>query len=181
MPLELAQPADGKLAAARESIYLASQKQARYLLGTVRPWKEDASLLLVTDSRSSENWIRPNSGTVEGLAFLYRFGPYDETIVGVPREQLPKTVLPMMRYLVTTHVTGTRPTSDGRPWGDAWQSAHWAQMLGRAAWWIWEDLPDDLRTGVRRVVAHEAGRFVQAQPPHRIELDTKAEEKRLVT
>jgi hypothetical protein len=175
MPLELPEP-DGKLAAARETVYLAVQKQARYLLGTVRPWKEDEALLLVTDSKSGENWIRPNSGTVEGLAFLYRFGPFDETIVGVPRQELPQTIFPMMRYLVTTHATGTRPTSDGRPWGDAWQSAHWAQMLGRAAWWIWADLPDDLRAGVRRVVAHEAGRFVHAETPHRIERDTKAEE-----
>ena len=35
-------------------------------------------------------------------------------------------ILPMMRYLIATHRTGSRGTSDGRPWGDAWQSAHWA-------------------------------------------------------
>jgi hypothetical protein len=158
------------------TVYEATQRQARYLLGTVHPWQEDASLLLLTESKSTEHWIRPNTGTVEGLAFLYRFGDYDPDLVGVTREQLLPTIVGMMRYLVATHVSGDRVTGDGRPWGDAWQSAHWAQSMGRAAWWIWEDLPDDVRRGVRRVVAHEAARFVDASPPHRIQHDTKAEE-----
>jgi len=177
MPLVLPAPSDGaESAAARRAVYEAVQKQARYLLGQVRPWEDDPALSLITESRSAEHWIRPNAGTVEGLAFLLRFGPYDEKLVGRPRAELPETLFPMMRYLVATHVTGTRPTSDGKPWGDAWQSAHWAQMLGRAAWWVWGDLPEDLRAGVRRVVAHEAGRFVRARPPHQIRRDTKAEE-----
>jgi hypothetical protein len=158
------------------TVYEATQRQARYLLGSVHPWQDDASLLLLTESKSTEHWIRPNTGTVEGLAFLYRFGDYDPDLVGVTREQLLPTIVGMMRYLVATHVSGDRVTGDGRPWGDAWQSAHWAQSMGRAAWWIWEDLPDDVRRGVRRVVAHEAARFVDASPPHRIQHDTKAEE-----
>ena len=81
-----------------------------------------------------------------------------------------------MRYLVATHVTGSRPTSDGKQWGDAWQSAHWAQMLGRGAWLVWADLPADLRDGVRRVVAHEAERIARSEPPHQLRSDTKAEE-----
>ena len=158
-------------------VYDAIQKQAHYMLGLVRPWKDDPALLLVTESRSGENWIRPNTGTVAGLCFLHRFGPYDEKRVGVSRKDLlEKSILPMLRYLLTTHVTGTRPTSDGRPWGDAWQSAHWAQMLGRGAWWTWADLPTDVRDGVRRLVAHEADRIAGSEPPHQIPLDTKAEE-----
>ena len=70
-----------------------------------------ARLKLLTDSRSSENWIRPNTGAIEGFSFLYRFGPYDVKVVGVPREKLlAETILPMMRYVVATHVTGTRKT-----------------------------------------------------------------------
>ena len=176
MSWKLPERGDDGVREMRRTVYEATQRQARYLLGSVHPWQDDASLLLLTESKSTEHWIRPNTGTVEGLAFLYRFGDYDPDLVGVTREQLLPTIVGMMRYLVATHVSGDRVTGDGRPWGDAWQSAHWAQSMGRAAWWIWEDLPDDVRRGVRRVVAHEAARFVDASPPHRIQHDTKAEE-----
>ena len=153
------------------------QKQVHYLLTLVHPWKGDPALLLLTDSKSTEHWIRPNTGAVEAMAFLVRFGPYDEKAVGVPRAKLLSgTILPMMRYLVATHATGTRPTSDGKPWGNHWQSAHWTQNLGRAAWYVWADLPPDLRDGVRRVVAHEADRIAALEPPHQVLADTKAEE-----
>lgn len=160
-----------------QRIYVAVQQLARYLRTLVHPWQEDAALALMTDSRSGEHHIRPNTGAVRGFCFLCRFGPYDESIVGVSRSGLLRdTVIPMMRYLVATHVTGTRPTSDKRPWGDAWQSAHWAQHLGSGAWYVWDELPEDVRQGVRRVVAHEADRIAASSPPHQIRLDTKAEE-----
>jgi len=177
--LRLQLPADipAPQKAAADRVYQAAEKQARYLLSKVHAWDADAAMRLLTDSRSDENHIRPNTGAVTGFAFLYQFGPYDERVVGVSREKLlGETIVPMMRYLVATHCTGTRPTGDGKPWGDAWQSAHWAQMLGRAAWWTWGDLPEDVREGVRRVVAHEADRFTRIEPPHQIQNDTKAEE-----
>jgi hypothetical protein len=77
---------------------------------------------------------------------------------------------------VVTHVTGSRPTGDGKKWGDAWQSAHWAHALGRGAWFVWADLPPDLQEGARRVVAHEADRIAGTEPPHQLRADTKAEE-----
>lgn len=160
-----------------QRVYLAAQNLARYLRTLVHPWNEDAALLLLTDSRSGEHHIRPNTGAVHGFCFLCRFGPYDESVVGVARSRLlSETVIPMIRYLVATHVTGTRPTSDQRRWGDAWQSAHWAQQLGCGAWYVWDELPEDVRLGVRRLVAHEADRIAQSTPPHQIRLDTKAEE-----
>ena len=177
LPIHLPTEAPAHVHAAQNRIYQAALRQGHYLLGTVHPWEEDAALRLLTESRSAEHWIRPNAGAIEGFAFLHRFGPYDQKVTGVSRtELLRETIVPMMRYLVTTHVTGTRPTSDGKPWGDAWQSAHWTQMLGRGAWFVWSDLPEDLQEGVRRVVAHEADRIARSEPPHQLRSDTKAEE-----
>jgi len=177
MRIVLPEQASPSVAEAQDRLYRVIENQARYLLASVHPWQADAGLKLVTESRSQEHWVRPNTGAVEGFCFLYRFGPYDEKRVGVPRERLLReTIVPMMRYLAATHVAGNRPTSDGKPWGDAWQSAHWAQMLGRGAWWTWGDLPDDLRAAVRRVVAHEADRIARSTPPHQLRADTKAEE-----
>jgi len=177
MPIQIPDQAPPMAREVQQRIYQAAQKQAHYLIGTVRPWSEDAALRLLTDSKSGEHWIRPNAGAIEGLAFLHRFGPYDPKVVGASRaELLQGTLIPMMRYLVATHLTGERPTSDRKKWGDAWQSAHWTQMLGRGAWFVWPDLPPDLQTGVRRVVAHEADRIARTEPPHQLRSDTKAEE-----
>lgn len=160
-----------------QRIYMAAEKQARYLLAQVRPWPADPSLKLLTASASGEHMIRPNTSAIEGFAFLYRFGPYDEQIVGVSRQTLlNETIIPMMRYCTATHVSGGRPTDDGKCWGNAWQSAYWAYMLGRAAWWLWDDLPDDLRQSARKVVLHEADRFLRTAPPYQLTYDTKAEE-----
>jgi len=166
-----------ELQPASARLYNALMRQAHYLLGTVRDWEEAPSMRLVTESKSAEHWIRPNTSTLVGLAVLRRWGPYEAEVVGVSRDQLlDEYMIPMMRYLVATHRTGDRTTSDGKPWGDAWQSAHWAYALGRAAWFVWDDLPADVQAGVRRVVAHEAGRFVDGTPPHGMKGDTKAEE-----
>ncbi len=171
------EPAAAEVRAVRERIYRVTEKQARYLLGRVRPWAEDPALKLLTESRSDEHHVRPNAGAVEGLCFLRRYGPCDPAAVGVPRDALlAGTILPMMRYLVATHATGPRATGYRKKWGNQWQSAHWTQMLGRGAWWIWGDLPEDVREGVRRVVAHEADRIAKSNPPHQIRADTKAEE-----
>ena len=81
-----------------QRIYLAAEKLARYLRTLVHPWKEDATLLLLTDSRSGEHHIRPNTGAVYGFCFLSRFGPYDESVVGISRERLlGETVIPTVR------------------------------------------------------------------------------------
>ena len=178
-PAELRLPAwpGAEQEALGERVYRALQGQARHMLGRLRPWDQDSSMSLLTESRSGENCVRPNACTLAGLCFLHRFGPYESHEVGRTREELlNEAILPMMRYLVATHATGTRPTGDGKPWGDAWQSAYWAAALARAAWWSWPALPAELREGVRRVIAHEADRFVRAVPPFQIEHDTKAEE-----
>jgi hypothetical protein len=177
MPLILPEQTNPEIKNAQDRLYRLSLHQAHYVLTLVHPWKEDPSLKLSTQSKSVEHFIRPNTGVIASFAFLYRFGPYDEKIVGVSRaELLEKNILPMMRYIADTHLTGTRPTSDGKKWGNQWQSAFWAQMLGRSAWWIWADLPDDLRQSIRRVVTFEANRFVDKKPPHALVKDTKAEE-----
>ena len=177
MPLVLRDAPLPKVAGLQQRLYQVIQRQAHYLLTQVHPWKGHSGFALTTDSSSVEAGIRPNTGMIQGLAFLYRFGPYDPALVGCDRPQLlRRTILPMMRYCVATHVTGDLATDDGKPWGDAWQSAYWAQHLGMAAWWLWDDLPEDVRQGVRRVVAHEADRFTDLEPPHQLCSDTKAEE-----
>lgn len=170
-------PAPADLPQVLDRLYAAIEGQARHLLTTVHSWDNDPRFKLLTESKHDEHWIRPNTGAFAGFCFLYRFGAYDAARVGATREELLQSVvIPMCRYLVATHLTGSRATGDGEPWGDQWQSAHWAHMLARGAWWVWDGLPEDLREGVCRVIAHEADRFVRETPPHNLIDDTKAEE-----
>ena len=160
-----------------ERIYMSVEKQAHYLLGTVHEWDKEKNLKLLTESKIGEHWIRPNTGAVVGFSFLYRFGNYDQDITGVPRDRLLSDyIIPMMRYLVRTHLTGDLNTSEGKKWGNAWQSAHWTYALAKGAWWIWNDLPADVQEGIRKAVKFEAARFYTLEPPYRLELNTASEE-----
>ena len=177
MPLVLPEQTNPEIKNIQDRVYRLALRQAHFVMPLVHPWQEDPSLKLASESKSTEHFIRPNTAMIAGFAFLYRFGPYDEKVVGVSRaELLEKYIIPMMRYVTATHLTGSRTTGDGKKWGNQWQSAYWAQMIGRPAWWIWGDLPDDLRRSIRRVVAFEANRFVDQKPPHNLADDTKAEE-----
>jgi hypothetical protein len=177
MSLQLPEQANPEVRKTQNRLYQLALHQAHAILPSVHPWEKDPGLKLATQSKSIEHFIRPNTAAIANFAFLCRFGTYDEKIVGVSRGELLKvTIIPMMRYIAATHVTGPLNTSDGKKWGDQWQSAYWAQMLGRSAWWLWDDLPDDLHESVRRVVNHEADRFIGQTPPHNLEHDTKAEE-----
>ena len=82
-----------ELQPAAERLYVALMRQAHYLLGTVHQWGDDASRKLLTDSKSAEHWIRPNTSTLVGLAVLQRWGPYDANVVGVPDERFGETVV----------------------------------------------------------------------------------------
>lgn len=160
-----------------EKIYISIEKQARFLLRNVHNWEKDKNLKLLTDSQVGENGIRPNTGSVAGFAFLYHFGNYDQSITGISRKQLLNDIIiPMMRYLVRTHLTGNLTPSDGKQWGNAWQSAHWTHELAKGAWWIWDDLPKDIQEGVRNIVKYEASRFYKIEPPYRLRYNTASEE-----
>lgn len=130
---------------------------------------------LLTKSMHGEHGIRPNTGTVLGFSFLYRFGTYDADLVGVDRETLRNDyILPMMNYLVATY--DSIPTDDGKCWKNQWQSAHWTYSLGKAAWYMGDDLPVSLRNAICRIVKAEASRFYHQEPPHRVKNDTASEE-----
>lgn len=167
MPYHLPEKMPEAVAPMGAEIFDAVQKQGAYLLGKVKPWKGDSSMKLLTKSGHTEHFIRPNTGSLLGFAFLYRFGGQDEAL-------LNETIIPMMRYLVKTH--REIPTDSGKSWYNQWQSAHWAYSLGKAGWWVWEELPAELQSGLQSVIRDEARRFYTAEPPHRLRNDTASEE-----
>ncbi len=124
----------------------------------------------------SEEWdVRQNAAVALGYATILR-GPYDEAAGGVPAARLAGDLAGLLRTVAITHRANFLPTSDGKPWGDQWQSAYWAGIAGEAAWLVWDRLPEDVRLLVARMVEHEANRFNTRPPDSGYLLDTKAEE-----
>ena len=91
------------------------------------------------------------------------------------RDCLSKTTA-AIRYATATHRTGTQKCADGKSWGGSWQSAMWTGTLAFGAWLVWDELDAGLRRDTQRIVASEADRFLNGQPPSGLWADTKAEE-----
>ena len=150
--------------------------QSRYLISTLHPWEKDEKALLLTTGKSGEHGIRPNGHTVYGLAIMYRCFPDEAFSKQLTREDCRDTIIAMLRFVLPTHGAGEMLCANDRPWHNQWQSALWADAIGKACWLLWDDLPDDLRWLAARMICDEADRFVDLEPPAQIEYDTKAEE-----
>lgn len=162
-----------------ELCYKLIERQAHYILSITHPWNKDSTYMLTTASAggNEEHLIRPNTGAIAILSFLYRFGPYDETIVGINRKGLlEKYIIPMMEYLTTVHKTGSKKLDDGRQWGAHWQSAHWTHQLAQGACSIWKDIPNNLQKKILKLVEFEADIIAGKNPEFGLRNDSKSEE-----
>jgi len=95
----------------------------------------------------------------------------------VDRDACSERVRRSWRYLARSHHTGGGAcAADGKPWGRSWQSSLWVGASGLAALLVWEDLDDDTRAMVRRVVVDEADRKIGVRPRNATPGNTAAEE-----
>ncbi|MDB6057423.1 MAG: hypothetical protein JWO95_1267, partial [Verrucomicrobiales bacterium] len=122
---------------------------------------------------SGEQGIRPMCGMVLANAALLK---YSDVLTKGERDEYKSKTLATLRYLTSTHVTGTQKCPDGKHWGDHWQSAFWDSTATFGVWLIWDDLDPQLQKDVERVIAHESDRFLNTKPPGGSFNDTKAEE-----
>jgi hypothetical protein len=171
MPFVMVEQKDPAIRAVQDRIYLLTQRQASFLLKGIHPIDSRSDLVI------DAGWVRNNAAAAQAFAFLYRFGPYDEKIVGVSRKELlDHTIVPILRNLTRTHQTQGRPNHNDNNWGRSWQSTLWSSYFARAAYWVWDYLPKDLQKSVREIIAYEADYLVDQEPPHRLKGNTAAEE-----
>ncbi len=78
-------------------------------------------------------------------------GAYDEIAVGVSRPIALSRTIMMIDYVAGAHFTNT---TGG--WGEGWQTPMWAGVIGRAAWYIWDQLPGSTQARVANMIEHEA-------------------------
>ncbi len=137
------------------------QRQVKYLLKNVPPFPIPNEL---------EHAIRPLTGTAYAAAACLKFAACENP------DGVKSAVERILREVTRTHASGGGATASGRPWGNHWQSAFWAAQAVTAAWFLWPDLPADLRRAVVNMTVHEADRFLDIPAPYSRYYDTKAEE-----
>jgi len=117
------------------------------------------------------------------MAFMARFGDYDERVTGIPRERVREMAIRTLRYACFTHDTGPADCVrvDGRnrlqanskwggeytPWSNTgrrrfFQSSQVGSAMvsfGLAAWFLWEDLDEETRQMVYNVITYYADRW----------------------
>ncbi|MFN7138247.1 MAG: hypothetical protein ACK4UN_02790, partial [Limisphaerales bacterium] len=126
----------------------------------------------MTDGNHREHGIRPNTQAMITFAAIARWGKTAEA-----RQHALEDLIATLRFVAPTHSAGPLTANDGKKWQNQWQSALWAFYAGTASWMIWEQIEDDeLRWLIANFITSEADRFVDAEPPFQIKLDTKAEE-----
>lgn len=101
---------------------------------------------------------------------------YSDVPKGDERREMVGKANAAIRYVISTHVTGTEKCADHKQWGNSWQSGMWTGELAFGGWLMWDWLEPDVRSGVERVVASEADRLLAIKPPTNRWGDTKAEE-----
>ncbi|MBN2212234.1 MAG: discoidin domain-containing protein [Sedimentisphaerales bacterium] len=124
----------------------------------------------------TEDELRPNCYAAMANAFLSEVQPPSGAPDAARRQRMRDDAIAVLRYLTQAHVSNGGVCVDGYPWGDAWQSAAWANATALAGWIIFDYLDADLKQALINMIAHEANRFL-TQPPKSSEYgDTGAEE-----
>jgi hypothetical protein len=139
-------------------------------------YRGDARLGWFGDGHGDENGQRTLANFCLAYAWLATRPAYDPQVSGVDRATLAAHALAAIRYRLRTHVTGDLPCTDGKPWGDHWQSAWWVSRMMPAVQLLGDRLTAADRAAVERVVAHEADRHIGLAPRVGEYYDTKAEE-----
>ena len=81
-----------------------------------------------------EDDVRPIAYAAMVNALLSRIDPPSQPVDEGVRRQRREEAIAALGYLTASHVTGEAACLDGKPWGNAWQSAMWTRAAGMAEW-----------------------------------------------
>ncbi len=133
------------------------------------------------------------------LAFLAKYGEYDEGIAGISRKTVLETAIKCLRYACFTHDTGPEDCvrADGKnklqantKWGGNYCTSdtphdrffQGTQVGGRmvhlayGAWFLWDELDEETRQMVYNVITDYAERWCTYEPKTGVYDDTQTEE-----
>ncbi len=156
--------------------YAIMLRGAAFAKDLYRPWPTQPNCGYLGWGGRGEKEILANIGMCHLYAMLLSFGEYDAEVTGVSREEALRRVKGVLRYCGYTHYSGSYTCVDGENWGGGWHDSSWSTVFAHAAWLVWDELDEPTREMVARVVALEADRFVDREPPSGKVNNTRAEE-----
>jgi len=109
----------------------------------------------VIPDKNEEYTIRPATSVAIGLAVAIKAGTTDDNGMDASTDLLIKPTAKLIKGVAALH-----RSNDGK-WGDHWQSSIWAAQLGRAGWMLWDDLDEETKEMICRLVVHEADRHIR--------------------
>lgn len=131
------------------------------------------------DGQINEMIIRSMAQELTGYAALYLSDHFNPKVAGLEKRVLLDRLNRCLRWICAHHLSGNKRAEllewDGA-WGDDWQSSPWTADMAMAANHVWTHLDADVQEAILRVLAFEADRFIDVDPPDGRWLDTKAEE-----
>lgn len=137
-----------------------AQARARAILAgtnkhTLRTWWPGEGQQIAAAPSATNDGRRRVSMSAFSLAVALRTGGYDPARTGVDAATATATAVRMVDAVAAKHRAST-PSG----WGGTWQSGLLASLAGRAAWLLWDDLPDATRDRAARMVEWEADQAV---------------------
>ena len=105
----------------------------------------------------NEHGVRPASSVCYAIAVALKCAKMNDQELGVS----PETALAMTKRLIKGVTSAYYQNStNGKGWGNVWQSAFWATLAGQGAWLLWDELDSETRIMISRMVIGEADRFI---------------------
>lgn len=95
--------------------------------------------------------VRRLSMEAFSLATALSTNTYDSTVTGVSKDVAIARTVQLIRYVHSQHVSNTV-----NGWGSDWQGSLWSSYSGRAAWLLWDSLPEADKKQAINVVYYEA-------------------------
>ena len=129
------------------------QEEVNKSIESFANWNNEEYLLIPNWQKNihSENAILPSCYASRILSSAIHYGIYDERITGVSREEALRKVVLLISSLAKYHCSNSE-----NGWGNCWQGALWAEILGMSALLIKRDLSSDCWNMVCNMIKSES-------------------------
>ena len=140
----------------------------RYLLGSQyldrwysRRWQRFTDIVGRYQPAQEEYAVRRPAMAALTTAIAARTGAHNDASVGRTKDEAILYSDFLVRSIACQHLA---VTPGG--WGAGWQTAHWANLAGEAAWLVWDRLTPQTREYVAQMIVFEADRLLTLAPEY---------------